>query len=104
MNITITEHAKNQLDQLVGKSPNHKVFLHYEMGGCGSPLDGVLRIKLIKSIDGLHQIQSNGMTIYINKNTINFLDDDLVIDYTDGFHIKSSNQIYSYKIGIEIEA
>ncbi|WP_179194788.1 hypothetical protein [Bacillus sp. EAC] len=36
--------------------------------------------------------------------TLNFLDDDLTIDYTDGFQIKSSDQIYSFKIGIEIEA
>lgn len=103
MNIIITKAAVDEFEKLENKFPNHFRFLHYEMGGCGLPLDGVLRLQLIKLNAGFEQVQTNWKPIYLNKSSLDFLDDNLTIDYSDGFQIKSSNQTYSHNLPIEIE-
>lgn len=103
INIIITEAAVDELEKLENKFPNHFRFLQYEMGGCGLPLDGVLRLQLIKLNVGFEQVQTNWKLIYLNKSSLDFLDDNLTIDYSDGFQIKSSNQTYSHNLPIEIE-
>ncbi|GGI17927.1 iron-sulfur cluster biosynthesis family protein [Gottfriedia solisilvae] len=104
MQIKFTDNAKNLFSKLRDENPEHEVFLHYEIGGCGSPLDGVLRIKLMKTIEDFYQVPTDWNTIYMSKNSFRYVDDNLTIDYLDGLSIKSPNQTYSYKLGIEIVA
>lgn len=103
MYINITENAKEQLKDLENKYPKHLLFLHYEMGGCGSPLDGVLRLKLVKLNIHFERVQTNWKPLYLNKNSLFFLDSDITIDYSNGFQIKSTSQTYSTNMTVEIE-
>ncbi|HDR7892259.1 adhesin [Bacillus thuringiensis] len=103
INVTVTEAAIKHFESLETKYPNHFRFLQYEMGGCGRPLDGVVRIQLIKSDVGFEEIQTNWKSFYINKASLAFLDDNLTIDFFEGFQIRSSSQTYSHNIPLEIE-
>ncbi|MGH1160521.1 iron-sulfur cluster biosynthesis family protein [Bacillus mycoides] len=101
--ITVTEAAIKQFENLEAKYPNHLRFLQYEMGGCGLPLDGVLRVKLIKSSIGYEEMQTNWKPLFINKASLAFVDDNITIDFFEGFQIKSSNQTYSHNVPLEVE-
>lgn len=104
INTKFTDTAIRQLENITTGLSDYYVVLHYEMGGCGSPLDGVLRLQIVNGVDTeMEKVKSNWIPLYINKHFIPFLDNEINIHYANGFQIKSANQTYSYSHPIEVK-
>ncbi|WP_243292860.1 iron-sulfur cluster biosynthesis family protein [Bacillus sp. FJAT-47783] len=105
MKIILTLHAIARLQKLSEKYREHSVFIIYEVGGCGSELDGLFRLLFVRNFDDRTvSIQTNWRPVYVNESTLLFMDQEMVIDYTSGgYVVKSANQIYSHPMPIEIE-
>ncbi|WP_413376652.1 iron-sulfur cluster biosynthesis family protein [Alkalihalobacillus sp. 1P02AB] len=102
MEIHFTEQAKKELLKHFESSTSY-MCLYYELGGCCTPLDGVIRLKKITSIPDSHlKILTNGIPVYTERSNLRFLEENLIIDYQpNGFVVKSKNQIYGYSLRIE---
>ncbi|WP_165763900.1 iron-sulfur cluster biosynthesis family protein [Halalkalibacter urbisdiaboli] len=104
MEIHFTEQAINKLlNQL--KSRSYYLCLIYEVGGCGSPLDGVIRLQLIMTIPSNYvKISTNWIPVYTESSTLMFLEDILTIDFqSSGYLVKSNNQIYGSGYSLSID-
>lgn len=104
MKIHLTERAIAQLSIQLN-SDSFYLCLDYEVGGCGSSLDGTIRMRWTSMIPKNYvSIDTNGQSIYMEQSTLKFLDTCLTIDYqSSGFMIKSNHQIYSYFLTIDKE-
>ncbi|MCK0473729.1 iron-sulfur cluster biosynthesis family protein [Alkalihalobacillus sp. APA_J-10(15)] len=102
MNIHFTEEA---IHNLLEKSYSNYICIIYEVGGCGSPLDGTIHLQLTKTIPSSYvNISTNWIPIYTERSTLMFLEDKLTIDFQpSGYLVKSNNQIYGYSLSIENE-
>ena len=95
MEIIWTERALEKLsDQLQGRGGHFH--LKYETEGCGCVMSGVWNLFVLDEVpDGMKKWETNAYPVYINENHEVFLDEKILIDYTDGagtFQLKSPNQ------------
>jgi len=104
MQITITENAKKLFNKYIEMHPNHEVFLNFEMYDKASSMDGVIEVKLIKDIENYYKIPTDWKQIYISKNSLDALDNQLIIDYPDVLMIKSPNRTYGTRMAVEVVA
>ncbi|MED1563087.1 hypothetical protein AJ85_09880 [Alkalihalobacillus alcalophilus ATCC 27647 = CGMCC 1.3604] len=104
MEIHFTEQAKNEMLKHFESSTSYMCF-YYELGGCCTPLDGVIRLKTMSSIPDSHlKISTNGIPVYTDSANLRFLEENLTIDHQpNGFVVKSKNQIYGYSLRLEKE-
>ena len=109
MEITWTERAIEKVnEQLEGREGYF--LLKYETEGCGCVMSGVWNLFVESEVpDGVKLWETNVYPVYINPNHEVFLDELLIIDYTDGartrtFQLKSPNQylnpMMSCRIGV----
>lgn len=105
MKITLTQQAISQLKKQMNAYPDYYLCVTYEVGGCGSQLDGLFRLLLVRSLGDMNvRIQTNHIPIYASESTIMFMDQEMVIDFKPGgYVVKSPKQIYSYSMSIDIE-
>lgn len=95
MNIIVTERAARKIkDRIDGKGGFLK--LKYDTDGCGCVVSGVAALWLVNQLDeDDREIKTNAGSIYIEKSKEVFLDEHLIIDFTDKancFQLKSPNQ------------
>ncbi|WP_158318450.1 iron-sulfur cluster biosynthesis family protein [Alkalihalobacillus hemicellulosilyticus] len=100
MDIQFTEQA---IHNLLEKSYSNYICIMYEVGGCGSPLDGTIHLQLTKTIPPSYvTILTNWVPIYTERSTLMFLEDKLTIDYQpSGYLVRGNNQLYGYSSSIE---
>ncbi|RCW71966.1 iron-sulfur cluster biosynthesis family protein [Saliterribacillus persicus] len=103
MNIHFTEQAIDQIVQQLQSYEDSFIFLSYELGGCGNPLDGAVRLQLFnKKPKNTRTLETNSVPVYINSSAQMHLEKDLMIDFqSTGYLIKSNNQIYGYSLKLE---
>lgn len=96
MEITFTDQAKKQLANQV-KAKSEYLCLAYEVGGCGSQLDGIIQMHLSVAIPNDYVlISTNWIPVYMENFSISLLEERLTIDYkSNRYMIKSDSQIYN---------
>jgi uncharacterized protein YqkB len=96
MEITITESAVKKIGQRIdGKAGFLK--LKYDTEGCGCVVSGITALWLVDDLEDEDMaIETNDITIYIEKSKAVFLDEKMKIDFSENsntFQLKSPNQI-----------
>ena len=95
MDIIWTKHALEKINAELADRRGH-FHLKYETEGCGCVMSGVWNLFVQKELpDGMKRWETNAYPVYINQNHEVFLDEKILIDYTDGagtFQLKSPNQ------------
>lgn len=101
MDIYVTKEAVSQLEDRFQTSLGY-LFITYELGGCGNPLDGVIHIQYLSTLpDNCVDVSTNWIPVYTNHSTAMLLENDLVIDFNaNGFFVKSTNQRYSCTLSL----
>jgi uncharacterized protein YqkB len=103
MEIKITEAAALKLkERLEGTEGFLK--LKYDTEGCGCVVSGVAALWLVDELDSddLEVVTSSG-NIYIEKSKIVFLDEKLIIDFSESancFQLKSPNQYLNPRMSL----
>jgi uncharacterized protein YqkB len=97
MQITITEAAEKKLvERTAGKPGAFKI--KYDTEGCCA-VNGIPMLWFIETPDELdREIETNGLTMYIEKTKEIFFDEQMTIDYTPSkgcFQLKSRNQYFN---------
>ncbi|SFA97473.1 MULTISPECIES: iron-sulfur cluster biosynthesis family protein [unclassified Bacillus (in: firmicutes)] len=96
MEIKMTEAAAQKINEkLQGKLGFLK--LKYETEGCGCVVSGVTALWFVDELDEDDQaIQTNDITVHIEKSKVVFLDENMTIDFSESantFQLRSPNQI-----------
>lgn len=96
MEITITDAAIKKIGQRIdGKVGFLK--LKYDTEGCGCVVSGITALWLVDNLEDEDMaIETNDITIYIEKSKAVFLDEKMKVDFSESsntFQLKSPNQI-----------
>lgn len=96
MEIKITDSAAQKINEKLPGKPGF-LKLKYETEGCGCVVSGVTALWFVDELDEDDQaIQTNDLTIHIEKSKAVFLDENMTIDFSDSantFQLRSPNQI-----------
>jgi uncharacterized protein YqkB len=96
MQIQITEKAWQKINEKTSGKEGY-VKLKYDTEGCGCVVSGISALWFVSELeDDDETIQTNRITIYIEKSKAVFFDEQMKIDFTEVancYQLKSPNQI-----------
>ncbi len=103
--MTITEHALEKINEkMTGKEGHLK--LKYVTEGCGCVMSGVPTLWFVDQVeDDDIAVDTNDMTVWMEKTKLVFFDDVLKIDYSDQaqtFQLKTPNQMLNGRMAFQI--
>lgn len=106
MQITITEAAAVKIaEKISGRTGFLK--LKYDIEGCGCAVDGVAALWFVPEVEATDiAIETNSETIYVEKSKMNFFDEQMIIDFSNGtkwFQLKSPQQILNGQLSLIIK-
>ncbi|MCZ0754606.1 iron-sulfur cluster biosynthesis family protein [Anoxybacillus sp. J5B_2022] len=103
MNITFTDRAMQQLEQILSNTKK-RLKLKYDTDGCGCAVSGVPTLWLVDQAEEDDiAIETNYVPVLLEKSRLVFYDDNMVIDAVEGagcFLLKSPNQILNPRMSI----
>ena len=75
MYIEWTDHALTKINEKIN-GENGYLLLKYDTEGCGCLVDGVTALWLVDELDDdFEKVETNGLTIYVEKSKMIFLDE-----------------------------
>ena len=101
MYIEWTDQALTKITEKIN-SANGYLLLKYDTEGCGCLVDGVTALWLVDELDDdFEKVETNGLTIYVEKSKMIFLDEIMKIKFestANCFMLTSPNQILNPRL------
>ncbi|MFD2445946.1 iron-sulfur cluster biosynthesis family protein [Bacillus sp. CGMCC 1.16607] len=106
MEINLTGKAVAKINEKTSGKEGY-LKLKYDIDGCGCVVSGVPTLWFVSELDEEDEaIQTNDITIYIEKSKAIFFDEQMKIDFTESancFQLKSPNQMINGRMSFLIK-
>lgn len=107
MQVLFTKEAIEQLAPKLKENQNRVLKLKYDTEGCGCVMSGVTALWLVEEQDeGDVKLETNDVSLFIEKTKMVFLDDQLTISYNsivNCFMLKSPSQILNPRMSLLVK-